>query len=145
MNGTEPAPPEKDLVQIGASPASREILERLQELGNIADLMDGYLLAIAVAIGFGRKPDSKTDSDRKTMFAVGNLDQDGALREAIKEIYPSSRDTPARAAEDLAEQGLMIIRDSIQGDEFSFTDILVRVEKANTSHEPGVASAPGGA
>ena len=38
-----------DLVQIGASSASREILELLKEHGHISDLMDGYRLAITVA------------------------------------------------------------------------------------------------
>jgi len=46
----------RDLVQIGASTKSREVLERLRDSGYISDLMDGYRLAIAVAIGFGRSP-----------------------------------------------------------------------------------------
>jgi hypothetical protein len=121
-----------DLVQIGASKESREVLERLRDAGYIADLMDGYRLAIATAIGFGREPRTETDSDRKTMFAVGNLDPDSALRESIKEICPSFRDTPARAAEDLAEQGLEIAKESFNGEEFSFADIIERVKKANT-------------
>jgi hypothetical protein len=129
----EAQPPEKDLVQVGASSASREVLERLREQGHIADMMDGYRLAITVAIGFGRQPGGGEKGERKTMFAVGNLDPDSALREAIKEIYPTHRTTPARAAEDLAEQGLEIIGDSFQGENFSFAEILDRVEKANTS------------
>lgn len=120
-----------DLVQVGASQESREVLERLREAGYIADLMDGYRLAIATAIGFGREPRADVESDRKTMFAVGNLDPDSALREAIKEIYPAFRATPARAAEDLAEQGMEIAKESFNGEEFSFADILDRVKKAN--------------
>lgn len=127
------ASPGKDLVQVGASPASRAVLERLREQGHIEDMMDGYRLAIAVAIGFGREPRIGEKGDRKTMFAVGNLDPDSALREAIREINPSHRAVPARAAEDLAEQGLEIINDSFQGENFSFADILDRVEKANSS------------
>jgi len=127
----------KDLVQVGASPASREVLERLQEQGHIEDMIDGYRLAIAVAIGFGREPRIGEKSDRKTMFAVGNLDPDSALREAIKEIYSGHRAVPARAAEDLAEQGLEIINDSFQGEVFSFIDILDRVDKANHSASSG--------
>lgn len=120
-----------DLVQVGASQGSREVLEKLRDAGYIADLMDGYRLAIATAIGFGREPRAAVDVDRKTMFAVGNLDPDSALREAIKEIYPDFRSTPARAAEDLAEQGLEIARESFNGEEFSFADIIERVTKAN--------------
>lgn len=127
-----PEQPERDLVQIGASNDSREILERLKSSGHLTDLMDGYRLAIAIAIGFGRDPRLGTTKERTTMFAVGNLDPDGALREAIKEIYPAARATPARAAEDLAEQGLEITKQSFQGEDFTFTDILERVRKANT-------------
>ncbi len=120
-----------DLVQVGVSQGSREILESLQAAGYIADLMDGFRLAIATAIGFGREPRENVDSDRKTTFAVGNLDPDSALREAIKEIYPTFRAIPARAAEDLAEQGLEIAEESFNGEEFSFSDIIDRVRKAN--------------
>jgi hypothetical protein len=120
-----------DLVQVGVSQESRNVLESLQEAGYIADLMDGFRLAIATAIGFGREPRERVDSDRKTTFAVGNLDPDSALREAIKEIYPAFRATPARAAEDLAEQGLEIAKESFNGEEFSFSDIIERVKKAN--------------
>src|SRR3954465_14272798 len=105
-----------DLVQIGASAASREALDRLKENGHISDLMDGYRLAIAVAIGFGREPRLGIRGDRKTMFAVGNLDPDAAIRQAIGEIYPAVRSTPSRAAEDLAEQGLEILGDSFEGE-----------------------------
>lgn len=121
-----------DLVQVGVSQESREVLESLQSAGYIADLMDGFRLAIATAIGFGREPRENVDSDRKTTFAVGNLDPDSALREAIKEIYPTFRAIPARAAEDLAEQGLEIAKESFNGEEFSFSDIIDRVKKANS-------------
>lgn len=120
-----------DLVQVGVSQGSREVLESLQAAGYIADLMDGFRLAIATAIGFGREPRENVDSDRKTTFAVGNLDPDSSLREAIKEIYPTFRAIPARAAEDLAEQGLEIAKESFNGEEFSFSDIIDRVRKAN--------------
>lgn len=125
---------EKDLVQVGASPASRDALNLLKEGGHITDFQDGYRLAIAVAIGFGREPRlNSPDVERKTMFAVGNLDPDSALREAIKEIYPVARAIPARAAEDLAEQGLQIVKDRMQGDEILFTELLEKVKGANAS------------
>jgi hypothetical protein len=123
----------KDLVQVGASSASRDTLNRLKEAGHLGDLQDGYRLAIAVAIGFGREPRASSEAERKTMFAVGNLDPDSALREAIKEIYPPFRATPARAAEDLAEQGLQIIKDRMQGDEILFSELLEKVKGANAS------------
>ena len=65
------------------------------------------------------------------MFAVGNLDPDGALRQAISEVYPVVRAAPSRAAEDLAEQGLEIIKSSFEGEDISFTELLARVRDAN--------------
>jgi hypothetical protein len=130
MNSVD-LPAEKDLVQIGASQESREVLETLKDAGHIADLMDGYRLAIALAIGFGREP-SLAVRERKTMFAVGNLDPDNAIREAIREIYPQARTVPSRAAEDLAEQGLAIAKEKyLQGEDLSFAEILGAVQKAN--------------
>jgi hypothetical protein len=127
----EPQPPARgDIVQVGASAASRQVLEELQAAGHIGDLIDGYRLAIAVAIGFGREPRS-IRVERRTMFAVGNLDPDLALRQAISEIYPAVREHPSRAAEDLAEQGLEVIRESMQGEELSLSDLLERVRSAN--------------
>lgn len=123
---------DRDLVQIGASQESREVLEALKDAGHIGDYMDGYRLAIAIAIGFGREPNLSSRSERKTMFAVGNLDPDNALREAIREIYPKSRGLPSRAAEDLAEQGLMIARQKyLQGEDLSYAEIVSAVHKAN--------------
>ena len=124
--------PKGDLVQIGASPATRDILDNLQETGHIDDLMDGYRLAVAVAIAFGRQPrTSAPATPRRIMFAVGNLDQDNSLRQTIAEIYPEVREIPSRAMEDLAEQGLDILADSMTGDELSFADLMVRVNAAN--------------
>jgi hypothetical protein len=139
MTEATPAIPQdrSDLVQIGASARSREVLDQLQEHGHISDLMDGYRLAIAVAIGFGRTPRVGVRGDRKTMFAVGNLDPDSAIREAIVEIYPAARATPSRAAEDLAEQGLEIISESFEGEDISLAELLARVRKANRSETSG--------
>jgi hypothetical protein len=120
-----------DLIQIGASAGSRATLDHLQEHGHIADLMDGYRLAIATAISFGREPREKTESDRVTMFATGNLDPDMAIKTAVMEIYPRSRTWPYRAAEDLAEQGLEILEESLDGEQISYTNLLERIEAAN--------------
>src|SRR5436190_953086 len=94
-----------DLVQVGASTATRGLLDDLRDNGHVADLMDGYRLAITTAIAFKRSPRQASRSERRTMFAAGNLDPDMSLRSAIVEIYPESRGWPYRAAEDLAEQG----------------------------------------
>jgi hypothetical protein len=109
----------------------------LRDHGHIVDLMDGYRLAISVAIGFGREPRQAARGDRRTMFAVGNLDPDSAIRQAVSEIYPASRGAPGRAAEDLAEQGLEIIRESFEGEDISLAEILKRVQQANSMSSAG--------
>lgn len=132
MSESTAATTERDLVQIGASQESRDVLDRLRDAGHIGDLMDGYRLAIALAIGLGREPNLTVRGERKTMFAVGNLDPDNALREAIREIYPQARAMPSRAAEDLAEQGLAIAGYKyFQGEDLSFAEMMSAVEKAN--------------
>jgi hypothetical protein len=132
---------DRDLVQIGASQASRDVLDVLQDAGHIADLMDGYRLAISVAVGFGREPNLVSRGERRTMFAVGNLDPDNAIREAIREIYPQAVAKPSRAAEDLAEQGLAIISEKyLQGEDLSFSDIVHGVRKANVLAAGGASA-----
>jgi hypothetical protein len=112
------------------------VLEQMRECGHIVDLMDGYRLAIAIAIAFGREPRAVASSERRTMFAVGNLDQDSAIRETISEIYPAARAWPSRAAEDLAEQGLEVIDSSFEGEDLSFADLMGRVREANEQAAP---------
>jgi hypothetical protein len=120
-----------DLVQVGANPNTRSVLEDLRDHGHIADLMDGYRLAIAAAIAFARKPRHGERGERRTMFAAGNLDPDMSLRSAIAEIYTDARTWPYRAAEDLAEQGAEILRNSMDGEEIWFDDLMRRIEEVN--------------
>lgn len=126
-----------ELLQVGASVQSRETLDQLRGHGHIVELMDGYRLAIATAIAFGREPRDKADSERVTMFAAGNLDPDMAIRMAIAEIYPKARSWPYRAAEDLAEQGLEILHDSLDGEQISYSNLIERIEAANPAAHDG--------
>jgi hypothetical protein len=119
-----------DIVQVGASPQSRATLDELKRTGHISDLMDGYRLAISVAIAFGREPRAQR-GERRTMFAAGNLDSDLSLRTTIREIYPAARDWPYRAAEDLAEQGLEIISGKMDGEMLWMDELYASVRAAN--------------
>ena len=124
-----------DLVQVGANAATRSVLEDLRENGHVAEFMDGYRLAIATAIAFKRSPRQAARGERRTMFAAGNLDPDMSLRSAIVEIYPEARTWPYRAAEDLAEQGSEILKNSMDGDEIWFEDLMRRIEEVNLGME----------
>jgi hypothetical protein len=130
-----------DLVQVGASNATRSVLEALRDNGHTAELMDGYRLAIATAIAFKRNPRHGARGERRTMFAAGNLDPDMSLRSAIVEIYQEARGWPYRAAEDLAEQGAQIIKGSMDGEEIWFDDLMRRIEEVNVGPEGDLAPA----
>src|SRR3954454_12499737 len=104
----------EDLRQVGVSQASRALLDQMKRQGHIDDLLDGYRLAILTAVAFGREPRAQRESGRTTMFAAGNLDPDQALKTVIVEMHPAAQSWPYRAAEDLAEQGLEILKDSFE-------------------------------
>jgi hypothetical protein len=129
--GERPAGQQKDLMQVGTSTRSRDTLNEMKAGGHISDALDGYRMAIALAVAMDREPHLDRGTERKTSYAVGGLDPDNSLMKTIAEIYPQVRATPARAAEDLAEQGLEMIRDALEGTELSFTKMLRRVEGVN--------------
>ena len=124
---------ETDLVQVGASDATRRVLESLKEEGHIDTLLDGYRLGIAVAIAFGKQP-RRDGAARKTMFQTSSVDdEERSIRTTIVEIFPAAASWPYRAAEDLAEQGVAIIGQSIEGDDIWFEDLISRIGHANAT------------
>ena len=120
-----------DVVTVGVSEATSASLDELQELGHIGERSDGYRLGIAVALSFGRVPRPQARKGRTTMLSVSGLDPDGAIKAAIREIYPEAADWPYRAAEDLAEQGVEIIRDHMEGEDLSFAELMSQLRSAN--------------
>ena len=74
------------------------------------------------------------------MFSVSTLDPDLDLKATLIEIYPEASKWPYRAAEDLAEQGLGILKDHMVGDDIWFTDLLNKITEANRV-EPNPAEA----
>lgn len=125
-----------DLRALGASATSQSHLDEMQRQKLIGDQMDGYRLAVATAIAFGRKPRAKADSSRTTKYAAGNLDPDQELKTVVSEIYPDFKATPYRAIEDLAEQGLEILKTQSEGDTIWFGDLVSRLEAANVKGPP---------
>lgn len=122
-----------DLVQLGASDATRRVLETLKAEGHIDTQLDGYRLGISVAIAFGKKP-RRDQPTRKTMFQTSSVDDvQRSIRTTIIELFPEAADWPYRAAEDLAEQGVTIVGESMDGDEIWFGDLIDRIERANDS------------
>jgi hypothetical protein len=127
-----------DVATVGASDATAAVLNELSELGHIDELSDGYRLGITVAVSFGRTPHLTARKGRKTMLSVSGLDPDGAIKAAIREIYPEAADSPYRAAEDLAEQGVEILKTYMEGEDLSFADVMTGLRGANAA-EPSIA------
>ena len=112
-----------DIKQVGLSQQSAATLELLIEKNLIAQKLDGMRLAAAIAIDQGVNPFQNQESvDRTTSQAVSGLDEEGGMRLAVSEIYPHCSKIPARAIQDLIEQGLILIAHQydIEKEEFSF-------------------------
>lgn len=133
---------QSDLTQVGASEQTAATLSELLDLGHIGELSDGYRLGIVVALAFGRPPTIDSRKGRKTTLSVSSLDPDGAIKAAVREIYPDVGAVPYRAAEDLAEQGVEILKQSMEGDSISFTDLMKRVWSANEATPKAKATTP---
>lgn len=124
-----------DLQQIGWSAETRRVLSELKDAGHIAELVDGYRLAVAVACAFGCQPRLEGGGERRTTaYATATVDTpDLSLRTAIAEIFPEARATPYRSVEDLAEQGVEILARQMDGDHLSFSQLVVSIQQAHSS------------
>lgn len=94
----------KDTVTVGLTEQTHRMLQQLKKDGVFAEMRDGYLLGIALAISDGiiAPEDIKTG----TVFNVGSLDPDNTLRDVITELYPEAAGRPYAYAERLAEAGV---------------------------------------
>ncbi len=99
----------KDLTQIGLSSTGKEVLREMETQGLFAQQMDGYRLAIAMAIANGLQPSQQRSDDRENMYNMGSIDPDSEIRLLLRQIYPHAANWPNRAAESLAEQGVELM------------------------------------
>jgi len=120
----------KDLTQIGISSQGQSQLDAMRKTGLIVSDLDGYRLAVAVAIAFNRSP-VESASGRTTKYAVNSVDPEQALRTIVVEVYPEFRSRPYRAIEDLAHQGLEILRMHSEGEEVWLGELVTKIEEAN--------------
>ena len=109
---------QKDVIQVGLSPNGKAVLKEMEDQGVIGTQLDGYLLAIALAVKAGLQPSAERASERETMYSMGSVDPDGNLRLMIRELYPQASSWAARAAESLAEQGVSLLANHKIGDEY---------------------------
>ncbi len=99
----------KDRVQIGLSPDGKAVLREMEEQGLIGTQLDGYRLAIAMAIANDLEPSPESSGDRENMYNMATVDPDNEIRLLLREIYPRASAWPNRAAESLAEQGITLM------------------------------------
>ena len=124
--------PDKDVSQIGISPAGQTQIEEMRKNGLIARDLDGYRLAVATAIAFNRVPFAKkAPPSRTTKYAINSVDPEQALRTIVVEVYPECRGVPYKAIEDLADQGLEILAKHAEGDELWLGELVAKLEEAN--------------
>lgn len=105
----------KDRVQIGLSIEGKALLGEMEEQGLIGALLDGYRLAIALAISEDLDPSPESSPDRENMYNMATIDPNGEIRLLIRELYPQAAEWPNRAAESLAEQGIPLIERHAEG------------------------------
>jgi hypothetical protein len=121
-----------DVSQVYRSPETRAVLAELEGSGKVAAAVDGFRLAVSVAIAFGCTPnvDPTRRQNRENWIAASGLDtNDGALKTVVSELFPDAKSTPYRAIEDLGEQGAKILRDQMVGDDLDLTDLIQRMEQ----------------
>lgn len=80
------------------------------------DGLDAYRTGVAVALARNKSEvDLPPVTNKKTKYSVSSLDPDGRLRELIITFRPELEQKPYSASEWLAEIGLSIIREELDG------------------------------
>lgn len=119
MSGDEP-------VTIGLSNGAHGKLQRMKENAHFAELMDGYRLAIGLALACGADPAPVTN--RNTMFNVGSLDPDRSIYHAVQALRQNKDEAVYRTAERLAEWGVEEMYRQVETGTFSIVDLLQEAE-----------------
>lgn len=96
----------EDQRTLGLSDEAHVKLTSLKDEGYFAEMRDAYRLAITMALAEGRIAD-RTKPRTHTYLNVGSLDPDGALRDAVAELYMDSEGPPYEVIERLGEEGVL--------------------------------------
>jgi hypothetical protein len=121
-----------DKTQVGLS------LEGNDHVANLVDNyrwfkdgLDAYRTGVAVALARNKSElDLPPVTNKKTKYSVSSLDPDGRLRELIITFRPELEQKPYSASEWLAEIGLSIIREELDGGKL-LSEILLGSEITN--------------
>jgi hypothetical protein len=107
-----------DNITVGLSETAHGMLRRLKDDGVFEEMKDAYRCGIAVAIARGLI--APEGSKFGTVFNIGSLDPDGAIRMMVVELFPEARDAPYSYAERLAEAGVTEMGSLHEADQLRF-------------------------
>jgi hypothetical protein len=121
-----------DKTQVGLS------LEGNDHVANLVDNyrwfkdgLDAYRTGVAIALARNKSEiDLPPVTNKKTKYSVSSLDPDGRLRDLIVTFRPELEQKPYSASEWLAEIGLSIIREELDGGKL-LSEILLGSENSD--------------
>ena len=115
--------------EIGISEKMDLRLKELVSDGLFKNEMDGYRLAVCIAIH--KKLDFKNRilANKKTKYHTGTIDpidQGSILKNVISEIYPSQKDNAYKALEQLADVGIEYLSSYFENNNNLDLDLLLK-------------------
>lgn len=102
-----------DLKNIGLSEKSNELLTNMVEKKVFDDALDGYRLAVSLAIVDEMKPEDHEIINRMNKYDVGGVDPNGKFKKAISTLIPESQGIEYRCIEKLADMGIKKLSEHI--------------------------------
>ena len=106
MSASEPT-------MIGLSEKAHSLLSQKKEDNYLAEMADGYRLAIGLALAQGVVPDDVPQ--RRTVFSVATIDPDQQISAAIKALIDINGGSVYRMAERLADWGVFELAKRFDG------------------------------
>jgi hypothetical protein len=112
----------QDLINFGVTRAGNEVLEELKEDGLIAERLDGYHFAVALALRQDLSPSNDDLTFTARTWNVGSVD--ATLTSIVQVLRPESEGQPFRYMRRLAESGLDEIRKRKAAGPLRWEDLL---------------------
>jgi len=106
MSASEPT-------MIGLSEKAHGLLSQMKDDGFLAEMADGYRLAIGLALAQGIAPDDVPN--KRTVFSVATIDPDQEIAAAIKALIDLKGGSVYRMAERLADWGVIELSKRFDG------------------------------
>lgn len=117
--------------QVRLTNRGHSILTQMKEDGYVAEMTDGYRLAIALALSMGTTPE-ELPPDSRTFIAVSTLDPTGDLAAAIRMLVNLEGQSVYGYAERLAEWGIVEMQERFQGGFLDVASLMsAAVDKAS--------------